>query len=280
MSHDFSGLSKEEQLRAENDFLKMKLMLQHGAEFDERERHELPPELENEFLNHVADFEKQYAEAKRIRLVEKLGQPTQFLPAERIPDDEIDISWQKLSTFLNQNGFELSACSPRVSSRELYRFTLEELFEEEVDDINIPGMISGFIYDEFHPDPVYESENVVERFFRSVFTQEPLDQYFFSFHHSGILANSHFYENPDTLKESFNQFKSTFSSIELVEVGMSQKELLPSSLVLIKGNYSAKASKEFVQETVGGSFSFLCAPDYYKCWNIKEITIEGIKLDQ
>ncbi|MEJ0104653.1 MAG: hypothetical protein WDO19_19745 [Bacteroidota bacterium] len=53
MPEDFSHLNEEDRLKAENDFLKMKLMLEHGAQFDEMENNELPAEIENEFLNNI-----------------------------------------------------------------------------------------------------------------------------------------------------------------------------------------------------------------------------------
>ena len=51
----------EEQLKAENDFLKMKLMLEKGAEFHTSgDSMELPPEAENMFLKNIMEFERQF----------------------------------------------------------------------------------------------------------------------------------------------------------------------------------------------------------------------------
>jgi hypothetical protein len=151
MSQEFPDLNKEEQLRAENDFLKMKLMLQHGAAFGGEEKNELPPEVENEFLNNVLSFEDQFAQGKRISVFDKIGKPDHFRPVSEIPDDEIDQCWEQLLGYLIEHGIHLLAFSPIISSRELYRFTTQELFKEETDDINIPGMITGYIYEEFYP---------------------------------------------------------------------------------------------------------------------------------
>ena len=64
MHQDFSPMNEEENLRTENEFLKMKLMLEHGGQFgelDEDGNTDLPPEIENEFLNSVMAFEKQFS---------------------------------------------------------------------------------------------------------------------------------------------------------------------------------------------------------------------------
>lgn len=50
MPEDFSHLDEEERLRAENEFLKMKLMLERGAQFGLGENIDLPAETENQFL--------------------------------------------------------------------------------------------------------------------------------------------------------------------------------------------------------------------------------------
>ena len=39
-----------------------------------------------------------------------------------------------------------------IADREAYMFITEELLDETMDDIRIPGMYSHFIYEEFHPN--------------------------------------------------------------------------------------------------------------------------------
>src|SRR5688572_12535976 len=100
MPEDFTGLSNEEQLRAENDFLKMKLMLQHGAQIDTGVPSDLPPDIEHQFLSNVLEFEKQFAECKSITVFEKIGKPTQFRPPSEIPDARIKAAWFELLEYL------------------------------------------------------------------------------------------------------------------------------------------------------------------------------------
>jgi hypothetical protein len=130
----------EDALKEENEYLKMKLMLESGAHFGNLGA-ELPPEIENQFLQNIAEFEKQSATARKIKVFDKIKRPSQFLPINDIPDEMIDESWQKLADYINEHGVDLTVCSPNVSKRELYRFTVEELFEFEMDDLNIPGMV-------------------------------------------------------------------------------------------------------------------------------------------
>jgi hypothetical protein len=139
MQEDFPKLNQEEQLKAENDFLKMKLMLERGGYFGGDENSELPPEIENQFLNHVMAFEKQFEERKTIKVFDKIGAPLHFKPVKEIPDNDIEEAWSELRHHMNEHGIDLDVCSPNISARELYRFTTEELFEHETDDMNLPG---------------------------------------------------------------------------------------------------------------------------------------------
>jgi hypothetical protein len=62
MNENFDDRSRkegDENLKSENEFLKMKLMLEHGAEFGEiKMESEVTANIENEFLNYIAEYEK------------------------------------------------------------------------------------------------------------------------------------------------------------------------------------------------------------------------------
>src|SRR6186997_3267141 len=113
MRQDFSPLNEEENLRTENEFLKMKLMLEHGGQFgepDEDGNTDLPPEIENQFLNSVLAFEKQFSEHKVVKVYDKIGRPQDFRPVSRIADDEIGKAWDQLNDYLNDHGIDVSVC--------------------------------------------------------------------------------------------------------------------------------------------------------------------------
>src|SRR6266404_5289514 len=89
MAEEFNFPDDEERLKVENDFLKMKLMLERGAFFEEQNE-ELPADIENRFLNNVMAFEKQFEERKIIKLFDKIGRPGYYKPVGDIPDNEIE----------------------------------------------------------------------------------------------------------------------------------------------------------------------------------------------
>jgi hypothetical protein len=56
--------------------------------------------------------------------------------------------------------------------REKYRFVTEELLDEMMDHIHIPGMISHFIYEEFHPNDEDDITQAIDEFLYALFNQE------------------------------------------------------------------------------------------------------------
>lgn len=282
MEDDYKNLNDEEKLKAENEFLKMKLMLEQGAHFGADGETKLPAELENEFLKNVMTFEKQFEERKTIKLFDKIGQPQQFKPVNKIPESEIDKAWNDLSNYLSEHGINLDVCSPNISARELYRFIIEELFEHEMDDMNLPGWSTNFIYDEFHPDPVYESEKAVkEELFPALFKVKPVDDYFHCLYDKDILLNGKLYATSVEVKAAFNRFKSFFKKIKLKELIVERCEVINAEKTIVRGNYKAVASAidDGDKLIFEGLFSVELNPDELGYWSIRGLQMDGINFE-
>jgi hypothetical protein len=275
---DFNQLGGEEKLKAENDFLKMKLMLEHGAQLGGNENKELPPEIENAFLNNVMAFEKQFDEHKTIRVFDKIGRPAHFKTVAEIPDEEMEKAWEELSDHLGEYGIKLDVCSPNISKRELYRFTTEELFEHETDDMNLPGWTTNFIYDEFHPDLVYDNSRMVEQdLFREIFRK---DELFSEIHYvkKEIIFNDKLYEDYNAFNEMINRFKSLFDEIELLECNVISCQAGKADCE-VKGNYKASAETGGSEMFFEGEFRVELIVDELEYWDFKKIQIDGFNAE-
>lgn len=235
---DFEHLNEEERLKAENDFLKMKMMLEHGAQFEKTENGNLlPADVENQFLRNIMEFEKQFGERKVTTVYDKLGKPTQFKPLNEIADDVIYNAWKELLGYMQEHGVDLSVSSPKVTAKELYRFTTEELFAHEIDDIHIPGMISGFIYDEFYPDYEYENTHCAVDDCISLIFQKDAISYM---PHLGkkITLNDHQDLSQEKFKSIVNQFKEAFDDI-VADVIEAENCTIEQTNCVVKGKYRA-----------------------------------------
>ncbi|MBS1596753.1 MAG: hypothetical protein JST75_00905 [Bacteroidetes bacterium] len=213
MSDEFEKLNTEEKIKAENEFLKMKMMLEHGADF--YISNEGPPEIENDFLRYVMAFEKQHANPVYTTVFKKIGSPTHFKPVISISEADIETEYEKLMDYMNEHGVDLACCSPNISVRELYRFTIEELFDKEIADINVPGMMSSFIYDEFYPDHEYDNSRVaIDECITYIFSKKPFE-FMGHFDKIDLQLNDRCGLSEKDFQSVINRFKDVFIEIDL-----------------------------------------------------------------
>jgi hypothetical protein len=271
-----SPVNNKEQMEAENDFLKMKLMLEKGAHFSESKSDDLPPEIENFFLKNVIEFEKQFENRKMILIRDKLGNPDHFKPHLGIPDDEIELAWGILSDHLEKNGISLASCSPKVTSRELYRFTTEELFNKEMDDVNVPGLMHCFIYDEFYPDLSYDLSRLAkEHCIRRIFSKEPLGELIF-FIDQNIRLNDRYPMTTAEFQQIINRFKGSYEDLEIIELE-SEECLLGEIDCVVTGKYCLSAFTGLDRSNLSGGWkTVLRFSETFEDWQIHEVYIESI----
>lgn len=275
--NEFDNLNDEERLKAENEFLKMKLMLENGARFEKTEDGaHLSPQVENEFLNYIHAFELQSQNPKYIRVFDRIGRPVHFKPVSEIPDHEIEAAWKKLQEYLNRYHISLEACSPNVSVRELYRFTTEELFEHEMSDMNIPGMMHGFIYDEFYPDHQYDNTRyAVDDCIACILKKMPFE-YMPCFRAGDLRLNDHFPLSEDAFKLLVNRFKEAYDIIEDAEISEGLCTISDKTCV-VKGSYTITAFLQNDPVNLKGNWEVYFELDeesgYWYVWNVQ---IEGI----
>jgi len=249
-----SELPEEEKLKNENEFLKMKLMLEQGAEFGTMNTDaELSANAENDFLNYMMAYEKQVPERKRIRVFDRIERPAHFKPVAEIPDNEIDSAWDELDSYLNKYNIDLAVCSPNISNRELYRFATEELFDYEMNDIFIPGGMTCFTYDEFYPDHIYDNtrtalEDCIQCILKKTdFSWMPMlrkDDLRINDHHP--LSEKEYIDIINQFKEAYEDIKAndlTTTDCQIVDTNCQVKGtydvtlVLPSEEVNVKGTW-------------------------------------------
>lgn len=137
-------------LALENQLLILKLKAEFGAECSTGNQ-EIPPIVVNEFLRSVYDFEKKFREPrKEIRIYEKIGQPF-FKREEELSDKQLSRELKRFLKLFRQHQLELDIYGD-YEERVLYKFITEEFFHHEMEDVQMPGYIHHFCYEDFHPD--------------------------------------------------------------------------------------------------------------------------------
>lgn len=163
LSHD-----PDENKRMENELLQLKLMAELGVEAHISEN--TPPSIENIFLKNMLAFEAGLAKAEEIRIYKLIGEPD-FIPEAKLDDLSLEAAFNKLMDLMNQKQIALDF-SGHYDCRTKYKFITEELFEEEVMNVQLPGMIMHFVYEEFHPNHTLDIGHKAEKFISAWFRQE------------------------------------------------------------------------------------------------------------
>ncbi|MBL0153067.1 MAG: hypothetical protein IPP93_06130 [Chitinophagaceae bacterium] len=115
MAEQFYEGEDKDKLITENEILKLRLMLERGATFGTNKDLPIPPEIENEFLKHIMEFENQLDKSGRIKVGNVLKLGDQFRHPDRIPDHQIEEAWQTLKSYMNLKDIELVVSSPNVT---------------------------------------------------------------------------------------------------------------------------------------------------------------------
>ena len=276
MAEEYENMDSQEALKAENEFIKMKLMLEHGADFQYSEAAAaLSPETEHEFLNYIMDFERHEARASEMTVFEVLGSPQHFPSVDLVPGEKVKEVLQELLLFMKERGIELSVFSPNVQNHEIYRFITEELFRHRMLMMDIPGMATCFIYDEFHPDYPYEnSRTAVHECMKEIFSDGELQ---WTFQYEQVLQlNEHEGLSIDAFRRKVNAFKEQYEHIEPLKVDVLDCTMSTDNC-LVTGRYEIcfTTSSEHWLKTGLWSVRFR----YWKeldIWMITQIQVEGI----
>ncbi len=147
------GLTQQEEWHMENQMLKMDLEQRFGKPIELNKSDDMPQIpvfIENEFLKHMSNFETQFKDAKETTIFDLLGKP-KFKPFTEISAAKLRQETTRIFKLLSKNNIEIDFIAS-YSDETIYNFLTTELMEKTVPDISIPGFITHFIYEEFHPN--------------------------------------------------------------------------------------------------------------------------------
>ena len=141
----------QENLRIENEFLRIKLKAQYGDAFHMETNEGLPPEIENQFLKSMMAFEDEYAREEYTTIYARIGKPT-VKSLDDMTEIELAPELDRVMKLLQDNDITLHIADGPYPDEVIYRFITDELFEHEIGKSPIAGMTTNFIYEEFYPN--------------------------------------------------------------------------------------------------------------------------------
>jgi hypothetical protein len=267
--------------KIDNGLKKKELEEKYGAHFSEF--NELPPEMENQWLNSIEAFEKQFDSAKQTTVWEYIDKPI-FKTKDELKPHEISKELERLVELMGKSNIALSTLC-EVEDAELYRFITEELFQHEMDDIRIPGMTCNFIYEEFHPNAKLDIKDAIDYFFRMTMSKmENIggDGYDLLY----IDTKNHKDSNGNTVDkqkviDSINHFLDSFDKFEVVsynektfEINQEETDAKVTFTIHYKGLFENSSETHDFR----GEGCFKLKPSEYDGWEMYYIDLPGLTI--
>jgi len=129
-----------------------------------------PPEIQAQRIGHTGELELPYNHVKYITIREYVDNPD-FKSIKQIPPGQLSSELNCVLKYLTDHNISVDFLTD-ISDEVAYEFITNELMEQETEDLQIPGLTTCFIYEEFHPNDKLDAEMFAELFLRDLFEQE------------------------------------------------------------------------------------------------------------
>lgn len=265
---------KSQDLRIENEILKMKMEAEFGANVHSAGAN-FPPELENRFLKSIYDFElASRKNVSKLTLFEIIGCPEVRCSSE-LNEVEVEQELKRIIQIMLDHQIVLNT-RKSYQSHIIYDFIISELFPYEMENLQIPGYYCHFAYEDFHPDHDYDLRVDAKEFLQLVISQT-LDREYNGMYDQVVLEDGRIL----TSKETYDRIMwslSDYSECRLKELEIQEVSFTETdALVRFQIEYSCcYLAKENI--TIRGSGKLAYRKDYGGYWYVSELIIPGIVL--
>jgi hypothetical protein len=254
-----------EELVKENEMLKAKLTQEFGMKHSEAN---ISPELENEWLRNIYNFEKAFAENKRTSVYNYIGKPA-FKRLSELAPGEISPALRRLHAVLQDNSIELSTLC-EYDDEVIYKFITEELFSAEINEIRVEGMKTCFIYEEFHPNHEYDLRHHATEFLEALLGSKCRVSYI-----SHWLDETVTFQEKEYLQSEFAMrimmMHESAGPFEILSLKVNEIEYdLDSAEGKVKGALHYRSSKE--KNDISFELGFM---HIYDWWVVKSVLLPG-----
>lgn len=239
--------------------------------------------MESKWLDNIEQFEQQYDKAEPITVWEYIGKP-EYRTAEEIEPVKISSELENIMNTMNKHSIALDTLCP-VDDKELYRFITEELFLHNIENMHIEGMMTCFIYEEFHPNAEYDIRQAYDYFFRMTMGKmkniggEGYDLLYIDTENFTNLKG----ENPgknrviksiNTFLDAFDYFEVSANDIRNIVINKDKTDAKLSAEIKYKGCFNNSSESVIFK----GIADFRFKPGIYEGWDIYYIDLPGLQI--
>jgi hypothetical protein len=264
------------KLSMENDFIKMKLMLEHGAVFHSgQESKPLDPATEHAFLQQVLAFEARQRKGAGMTVYEKLGCPGNIRRPADLTEEDLPNALKDLHVMLNEHGIHLSVLREDVGPREIYDFMTGEFMDVELNIHDSPGL-HCFVYDAFHPKKRHENERTaLEYCIRLILRKKNLQHMFPP--GRPVKLNGHEGLTEQALRKRIHEFKSRYRDIVSI-AAQTTGTIVTEDNCRVTGTHTTGFCEETKCSIVRGQWLVEFRRDPENDWLLTNIQIGGVAI--
>lgn len=259
----------------ENEMLLMKLQAEFGGSpqfITDEESGDLEAPIKYEFLKSIYAFEQNFRiERMNVSLFEYLGEPY-LLEDKYLTDEGVSFQLQRIQHIMMEKQVLLDTIYP-TDDRVVYRFILEELLQEKVDEELIPGFFRHFIYEEFYPNHRRDIEEQVIQFFQHFSEQDiPSPCYYLC---DEIVAGDIIITRDEAISRLM-LFAGLFASLEVTKLEFTSIQINNDhALVQFDISYSGQvSSNEMIKVDQSGRLGLIFKDQLI--WQIDSLDIPGV----
>jgi hypothetical protein len=264
-----------EELGAENELMKLKMMAEFGGDFIGSE--DIPAEVENHFLKQIMSFHKQHDKSSLTTVYKFIGEP-EYNHVSDMTDKEVKKELKRLFGLMNKNGVSLDVLA-ETPEREVYRFITEELFKHEIEEVKMKGWVNHFVYEEFHPNADYDVRSAVSYCIPAIFNK---GQVLFEEHFSEDLKDSlGLSTDIEDLKEKISAFWQHFHSVKMesykiTELVMDEEKKTAHVKAKVIYKTQKEKGKKYLIETTSVEIALKRSEYMESWWEIAQLVSEVI----
>ncbi|KXK06214.1 MAG: hypothetical protein UZ04_CHB001000216 [Chlorobi bacterium OLB4] len=112
---------------------------------------------EQEVMSHIREYEKEH-KSKLVNIYKKIGKP-KFKAVANFKDDKaLKAEYEKFIILLDKHNIVVHFKNEYPVS-EKYRFIIDEVFNQDVEDTQNTKIHINFVYEDFHPEMDFDGED-------------------------------------------------------------------------------------------------------------------------
>lgn len=261
----------KDELKFDTELLKMQI----GAETGNMPiiSEDTPIELQHFFLNNVMNFEKQFTQANEEAIGVIIGKE-KFKDVNSMNTEQLNKEFEKIFNLLSRHNISVTWL-PGTRKRTIYKFIVDELIHLKVQNIDIPGMMRIFPYEEFHPNHKHDCMENAVIFMQSLLKLDmSIADYLI---HDELIFNNISYDKNKFLQKA-TLFKEAYDSISDLDFKNMQVVSAKKKSIRIMLEASCTATCNSLKVNFGGESFFDFVPAEENYFLIQRVKINGINL--